>query len=74
MKKIGAGDLLKKGRKKKGKTEGMCKECTWIRESNTNGKDGTKEGGYMLEFSKQVKYMTIIWDAKQNTIMKNKLL
>lgn len=52
----------------------MCKECTWIQESNTNGKDGTKEGGYMLEFSKQVKYMTIIWDAKQNTIMKNKLL
>lgn len=30
----------------------MCKECIWIQESNTNGKDSTKEGGYMLEFSK----------------------
>lgn len=29
LKKIGAGDLLKQQReKKKGKPEGMCKECT----------------------------------------------
>lgn len=41
-----------KRKKKRGKPECVCKECTWIQESNTNGKDGAKEGGYLLEFSK----------------------